>query len=57
MELDYTIQLATEKHIVKVTCICGKCSLLSTAQLIDLRNKIMQYKGKDSPEEIKIIDN
>lgn len=57
MEIEYSIQFPEETHKVKVTCECGKCSLLSTSQLQDLREKLLGYRGKDSPEAITVIDN
>lgn len=57
MEIEYTIQFPEELHKVKVTCECGKCSLLSTLQLQDLRQKLLGFRGKDSPERIMVVDN
>jgi len=57
MEVQYAIQFTDETHKVKVTCECGKCALLSTLQLQDLREKLFKYRGKDSPESIKVIDS
>lgn len=57
MEVFYTLKLGEETHKVKATCGCGECSLLSTKQLEDLREKVKGFQGKDSPEEIKVICN
>jgi hypothetical protein len=57
MEVFYTVKLGDETHKVKAKCACGNCSLLSTKQLEDLREKVSAYKGVDSPEEIKVICN
>jgi hypothetical protein len=57
MEIDYTIKFPEETHKVKVTCQCGQCSLLSSRQLADLRQKLVGYRGQDSPELIRVVDN
>ena len=57
MEVRYSLKLGEETHVVKATCFCGKCSLLSTEQLKDLRQKVKAFQGKESPEEIKVICN
>lgn len=57
MEVLYTLNLGNETHKVTVTCECGSCSLLSTKQLENLREKVKVYEGKDSPEKLMVICN
>lgn len=57
MEIIYSLTLKDEIHKVRVSCECGKCSLLSTKQLEDLREKVKSYEGKDSPETLTVICN
>lgn len=57
MSVFYTLSIGGEKHKVETVCECGKCSLLSSTQLEDLRNKVKSYEGQDSPEIIKVICN
>lgn len=57
MELIYSINIKDEVHKFRVSCKCGNCSLLSTNQLNDLREKASTYYGKDSPEIINVICN
>ena len=44
---------------VKVTCYCGECSLISTPQLLDLKEKLKEYEadGREYPALVKVIDN
>lgn len=57
MELIYSLNLKDEIHKFRVKCECGNCSLLSTKQLNDLREKASSYFGQDSPEIIIVICN
>ena len=57
MEIIYSLILGQEKHIVRVKCNCGNCSLMSTKQLDDLRQKVKSFEGQDSPEIINVICN
>ena len=57
MELIYSLTLKDEIHKFRVKCECGTCSLLSTTQLNDLREKASSYFGQDSPEIIIVICN